>query len=179
MVTTQLMTAEDLWQMGAAAEHAELIDGEIVQMAPPGGEHAIVQLRIGSRLLQYVDEHRLGQVFGEAGFILSKNRDTVLAPDVAYIEAPRLPQDVTGFLALAPDLAVEIVSPSNSPGAVERKIAIYLEAGTRMIWVVYPRQRQVVMHTPGNAPRVFAESDVLPGDDVLPGLEIPVATLFG
>ena len=179
MVTTQLMTAQDLWQIGEAGEHAELIDGEIVQMAPPGGEHAIVQLRLGSIMLQYIDERRLGQAFGEAGFILHRGPDTVLAPDLAYVEASRLPDDVTGFLPLAPDLAVEIISPSNTPGEIERKIAIYLQAGTRMIWVVYPRQRQVVVHAPGEAPRVFAESDELPGGDVLPGLAIPVAGIFG
>jgi Uma2 family endonuclease len=179
MVTTQLVTAQDLWLMGEAGEHAELIDGEIVQMAPPGGEQAIAQLRLGSLLLGYVDERGLGQAFGEVGFILAKNPDTVLAPDLAFVEASRLPTVLTGFLALAPDLAIEIVSPSNSAGEIERKIAIYLEAGTRLIWVVYPRQRQVVVHTPGEAPRVFAESDELPGGDVLPGLTIPVANIFG
>jgi len=152
MVTTQLMTAQDLWRMGEAAEHAELVDGEIVQMAPPSGEHAIVQLQIGSRLLKFVDEHHLGQMLGEAGFILSRDPDTVLAPDLAYVETTRLPSDLTRFLALAPDLAVEIVAPGNSPGEIERKVAVYLQAGTRMIWVVYPRQRQIVVHTPRPGP---------------------------
>jgi Uma2 family endonuclease len=74
---------------------------------------------------------------------------------------------------------VEIVSPSNSPGEIERKVATYLQAGTRMIWVVCLRQRQVVVPTPRAARRDFAESDELPGGDVLPGLVLPLAGLFG
>ncbi len=179
MVATQQLTAQDLWNLHDDLEDHELFEGVLLPMTPLGGEHGIVQLRIGSRLLQYVEERRLGQVFGEAGFILSRSPDTVLGPDLAYVETSRLPKDVVGFLALAPDLAVEIVSPGNSPGEIERKVGIYLQAGARMIWVVYPRQRQIVVHTPGEAPRVFTDSDELPGGDVLPGLTIPVAHIFG
>jgi Uma2 family endonuclease len=178
MVTTQQLTANDLWNRRGDVEDYELIEGALSPMVPPGGEHAIVQVRIGAILLRHAEEHRSGQVFGEVGFILRRNPDTVLAPDVAFVESSRLPNDLTGYLAVAPDLAIEIVSPGNSPGEVERKIAMYLQAGTQSVWVVYPRQRQVVVHTPSDAPRVFTESDELPGDDVLPGLVVPVAGIF-
>jgi Uma2 family endonuclease len=178
MVTTQRLTAGDLWNIKNDSEDYELIEGVLSPMVPPGAEHAIVQIRLGSLVLQYTDVHQSGEVLGEGGFILATDPDSVLAPDLAYVEASRLPDDLTGFLALAPDLAVEIVSPGNSPGEIERKVAIYLLAGTPLVWVVYPRQRQIVVHTPGDAPRVLGESDELSGGDVLPGLVIPVARIF-
>jgi Uma2 family endonuclease len=179
MVTTQLMTAQDLWQMGEAAEYAELIDGEIVQMAPPNGEHGAIQAALIRAIGNHLERSNLGTAYGEVGYLLRQNPDTVLGPDLSFVAAARVPVDQSRFLALAPDLAVEIVSPSNAPGEIERKVALYLQAGTRMIWVAYPRQRQVVVHTPGEAPRVFTESDELPGGDVLPGLAVPVASIFG
>lgn len=178
MVATQQLTAQDLWNLQNGIEDFELIEGALLPMTPPGGVHAILQARIASLLLRDMDERQSGQVFGEAGFVLATDPDTVLAPDLAYVEASRLPADLTGFLAVAPDFAIEIVSPGNTPGEIERRIAIYLQVGTRMIWAVYPRQRQVVVHTPGEAPRVYTESDDLPGGDVLPGLVIPVASIF-
>jgi Uma2 family endonuclease len=102
----------------------------------------------------------------------------VLAPGVSFVARDRLPADRGGFLELAPDLAVEIVSRSNTVGQIERKIAIYLESGVKSVWVVYPRQRQVVVHEPGSAPKVLTEADEIPGGEVLPDLTIPVAKLF-
>jgi len=178
MVTTQRLTAGDLRNIQNDSEDYELIEGVLTPMAPPGAEHAIMLIRLGWLLLHHADAHQSGEVLGDGGFILAIDPDTVLAPDLAFIETSRIPDDLTGFLELAPDLAVEIISPSNSPGEIERKIAIYLQAGTRLVWVVYPRQRQVVVHTPFDAPQVFAESDKLPGGDVLPGLVIPVTNIF-
>lgn len=179
MVTTRSMTAQDLWLIGESGERAELIDGEIVQMAPPNGEHGEIQAALIGAIWVYLAGTNTGKVYGDVGYLLSQDPDTVLGPDLSFIAGARIPADRRRFLPLAPDLAVEIISPSNTPGEIERKIAIYLQAGTRMIWVVYPRQRQVVVHTPGEAPRVFAEADELPGGDVLPDLAIPVAGIFG
>lgn len=179
MVTTQVMTAQDLWDIGETGEDAELIDGELVRMTPPGGEHGEIQAALILAIGPYLAQTNLGRIFGEVGYLLSEDPDTVLAPDLSFISKARVPADRTRYLALAPDLAVEIVSPSNSPGEIERKIAIYLHAGTRMVWVAYPRQRQIVVHAPGEAPRVFTESDQIPGGEVLPGLALPVAGIFG
>lgn len=179
MVTTKLMTAQDLWQAGEAGEHAELIEGEFVPMSPPNAEHGEIQAALIIAIGSYLADRNAGKVYGDAGYVLSRDPDTVLGPDLSFIARERIPADRKRFLPLAPDLAAEIVSPSNTPGEIERKIGIYLQAGTRMVWVVYPRQRQVVVHTPDNAPQVFTESDELPGGDVLPGLAIPVARIFG
>lgn len=110
--------------------------------------------------------------------MLLRAPDTVLAPDVAFIAGERWPAETSGFVELAPDLAVEIVSPSNSPGEIERKVAIYLRAGVRSVWVVYPTERQVVVHMPSHPPAVFREGDQIDGGEVLPGLSLPVAEIF-
>lgn len=179
MVATQQLTAQDLWNLHDDLEDYELIEGALSPMTPPGGEHGEIQANLIFAIRSFLAGTDLGTVYGEAGYLLHQNPDTVLGPDLSFIAAARIPADRTRFLALAPDLAVEIISPSNSPGEIERKIAIYLQAGTRMIWVIYPRQRQVVIHTPGEAPSVFTEADELPGGDVLPDLLIPVARIFG
>src|SRR5215204_1954689 len=146
MVTSQLLTANDLWSLGDSGENVELIDGELVPMVPPGFDHGMIQIKLGSILLRHVETLSLGKVSGDAGFVLRRSPDTVLGPDLSFIASDRIPLDQTGFLELAPDLAVEIVSPGNPPGEIERELAIYLQAGVRCIWIVYPRERQVVVH---------------------------------
>jgi Uma2 family endonuclease len=178
MVATRHLTAADLWNIQNDSKDYELFEGVLSPRGVPDVAHGIVQAQLCLSLLQHVDERSSGRVFGRVGVLLATNPDTVLAPSLAYVQATRLPDDLTWFLPLAPDLAVEIVSPGNTPEKIERKIAIYLQAGARLVWVVYPRQRQVVVHTPGDAPQVFGASDELPGGDVLPGLGIPVASIF-
>ncbi len=179
MVTTKLLTATDLWNLQTdELQDFELFEGELIPMSPTGGEHGELQMAIGSLLRAFVMNRNAGKVFSETGFVLDSGQHTVFAPDVSFVAASRLPDDRKGYLQLAPDLAVEVISPSNNPGEIERKIATYLLAGVRLIWVVYPDQKQVVAHAPGDAPRVFGLADTVPGDDVLPGLAIPVADIF-
>jgi len=178
MVLTRLYTAEDLEKLTAREEDFELIEGVLVPMPLSNFGHADVQGEVLVLLRSYVKKQGLGKVVPEAGFTLRRDPDTVLAPDVAFLAVERLPEKTSGFAELAPDLAVEIISPSNSPGEIERKVAIYLQSGVRAIWVVYPNERQVVVHTPDHAPKVFGEGDHLDGGDVLPGLSLPVSGLF-
>lgn len=179
MVTTKQLTATDLWNMPANdLQDYELIEGELIPMVPPGGEHGRLQLRIGGRLQAFVEARVLGQAYGEAGFVLDESEHTVLAPDLAFVAQSRLPNEQRGYLHIAPDLAVEIVSPGNSPGEIERKVAAYLRYGTMLVWVIYPDQRQIVAHSPTGAPRVFTERDILTGDTVLPGFSVPVSEIF-
>jgi Uma2 family endonuclease len=179
MVATQQLTAQDLWNLHDDLEDFELIEGTLLPMSPPNGEHGEIQAALIGAIWAYLADRNVGKVYGDVGYVLSHAPDTVLGPNLSFIASARIPADRKRFLPLAPDLAGEIVSPGNSPGEIERKVAIYLQAGTRMVWVIYPRQRQIVVHTPGEAPRVFTESDELPGGDVLPGLVLPVAGIFG
>ncbi len=181
MATTRLLTAEDLWGIGDDGHRYDLIRGELHRMAPAGGEHASIEMTIGAMLWTHARARNAGTVFGsDAGFVLARNPDTLLSPDVAFVRAERLPPKdrQIGFLELAPDLAVEVVSPSDRPSEVTEKVRIYLSAGVSMVLVVEPQPKTVTIHRPGRAPLVRQEGDVLDCGDVLPGFRVPVAEIF-
>jgi Uma2 family endonuclease len=179
MVATHTITAKTLWELGSSIEPSELIEGELKPMVPPGGEHGRLQAGLIVLLGSSVQESGFGEIFGEIGYVLRRNPDTVLAPDISIVAANRLPADDSGFLELAPDLAIEIVSPGNAPGEIERKVAIYLESGVRSVWVVYPAERQVVIHAPHAAPRIVSGDQTLEDPEILPGFSAPLPSVFG
>ena len=174
------MTAEDLLELPADHMRHELVEGELRTMSPAGGEHGRVALAIGARILQHVDEHSLGLAFAaETGFVLRRRPDTVRAPDVAFVAVDRLAQGAgRGFPELAPDLVVEVVSPSDRASEVAEKAAMWLDAGVRLVWVVDPQARLAAVHHPGGLVTVLREDAVLDGEDVLPGFRLPLAPLF-
>ncbi len=178
MALTRLSPIEDLSKIATDDDDYELIEGVLAPLPPRNFEHGVVQANVASTLFDFVHENSFGKVVGRVGFTLGRNPDTVLAPDLAFIAAARYPEETAGFPELAPDLLVEVISSSNTPGETERKMAIYLEAGVKVIWIVYPRQRQIVEHAPGNPPAVFTDADSLTGGDLLPGLAIPVADVY-
>jgi len=138
-------------------------------------------MELGWRVMNHVKAHRLGRVYGpDAGFLLATNPDTVLAPGIAVVLAGRLPprSERLGFLRVVPDLVVESVSPSDRAVEMESKIGRDLAFGIPIIWMLFPRQRRVVVHQPGREPRTLGPSDRLDGGDVLPGFAVPIAELF-
>ncbi len=179
MVTTALMTAEELYAL-PDEWRGNLIRGVMQPMPPVDLGHVDVVGRFIRRIGNFADEHAPGIVGPEGGFRLQRNPDTVLAPDVAYIRRDRVPppEQRSGFPDLAPDLAVEVLSPSNTAAEIGRKVAIYLEAGTRLVWVVDRPRREVTSHALGRAPRTLGVGDTLDGEDVLPGFALPLAELF-
>lgn len=180
MATTKLMTADELLEW-TGPERYELLRGVRLEMAPTNFEHGYIASRIDRILGSFVDEHELGAVTtAESGFRLQRDPDTVFAPDVAFIRADRLPplSEWREFLALAPDLVVEVLSPSDRPGQVAAKINTYLALGVSSVWLVDPDERSVTVHTSQQVPRVFAATDVLDGEDLLPGFQVHVAKLF-
>jgi Uma2 family endonuclease len=178
MVTTHLHTVEDLKAKATKDEDYELIEGELLPMVPTDFDHGDLQAEITALLRLHARMDGTGRVVAEVGFVLQRNPDTVLAPDVAFVRTERLPQKRTGFPELAPDLAVEIVSPGNTTAELARKIGIYLEAGVRAVWVVYPNERQVVVHRPEGPPQVFTDGDQIDGGEVMPELSLPVTEIF-
>lgn len=181
MATTKLMTAEDLWLMEDDGWWHELIRGELIQMPPASHQHSKLAIRIGRKLGNYVEEHQLGDVTGaDGGYILSRNPDVVVAPDAAFVRADRLPpqDDMPTYPELAPDLAVEVVSPSDRMNDVSDKVMLYLDAGTRLVWVVQPRFKTVTVHYPDRSAKTFTVEDELDGGDVLPGFTLAVVDLF-
>ena len=181
MATTKLWTVEELEREGPPDGRWELIDGELVEMTPSGGRASKIGLWIGHLLAGHVAPRRLGEVFGaDGGFVLFPGREIVRVADVAFVRDERLPadEDQAGFLRLAPDLVVEVVSPYDRPGAVAAKAAMWLEAGVRLVWVVDPSTRTVAVHAPARDVRVLGAGDALDGEDVVPGFRVAVADLF-
>ena len=181
MATTKLVTADDLLAMSDDGRLYELIEGVLHEVSPAGFEASEIAVRIGGRLGLFVDERGLGAVSGaDGGFFFGRSPDTVRAPDVAFVRANRLPpaDERGGFSPVVPDLAVEVVSPSDRQADVDAKIDFYLAHGVPLVWAVYPRHRTVVAHRPGQEPQTFGEGDVLTADDVVPGFRLSVAEIF-
>jgi Uma2 family endonuclease len=175
------MTADDLWRMADDGLRHELIQGELTMMAPAGGGHGEVVFTVGLLLGTHVRANRLGKVVAaETGFIIARDPDTVRAPDVAFIAKQHVPAGglPANFIPFAPDIAVEVLSPSDSQLDVEEKIEQWIQAGTAMVWVVNPRSKAVTVHMRGRDPRVLRENDLLGGEDVCPGFSVRVGELF-
>ncbi len=161
-------------------ETFEVLRGEPLPMSPVSFEHLVVTAVLIEALRSFVHRRRLGIVGGEAGFILPTVPEVLLAPDVAFVRRDRLPprSEWSGFLRLAPDLAVEVVSPHDTASEVNDKTLTYLDAGVRLVWVVDPRRRTVAVYTPDGMARILRQGDALDGGDVIPGFSMPVADLF-
>jgi Uma2 family endonuclease len=166
---------DDGWQY-------ELVKGVLVRMPPSGKRATRIARRLSARLGDHVDEHGLGEVTGEqGGYRLGPGTD--LAPDVGFIRADRLPPlDTPEYDTLAdgaPDLAVEVASPNRWKPGMERKAREYLNADTRLVWIIWLRRKQVDVWRPGDStPTTLAPADALDGEDVVPGFTYPVADLF-
>jgi Uma2 family endonuclease len=175
------MTADQLWRMPEDGQRHELIRGELRTMAPAGSEHGMIGGNLLGPLIHHVKSNRLGIVMlAETGFIIARNPDTVRAPDIAYIAQSRIPANgVTDrFFPGAPDLAVEVISPSDTVNELEEKVQHWLDAGTRLVWVVSPKQRTVTVHRPGQQPIILRHTDTLDGQDVVPGFTLLVSEVF-
>jgi Uma2 family endonuclease len=179
--TTTLMTADDLLQMPDDGRQHELVRGRLVTMSATSSRPAIVATRIGLEVGLFVRQHHLGEVAGaDWGFRLQSDPDTVRAPDFAFVRAERIPPEGVppGFWPGAPDLALEVISPSDRFGAVMEKVDEYLDAGTRMVVVVDPEKRITRVFRPDRPMRVLGPDDELDGDDVLPGFTLPLSQVW-
>ncbi len=180
MATTHLMTAEEFAEVTEIGRF-DLVRGELIRMSPAGGQQGEIASQFVFALVLHTRERQSGKVYtAEASFILSRDPDVVVAPDAAFVRAERLPppDQRTGFLPLAPDLAVEIVFPSDRMSLVRRKIAAYLEYGTPLVLVVEPRRRTVTAHHADGTVTTYREGDEIDGGPVLPGFRLSVAQLF-
>ena len=179
--TRTRLTAEDLWRLPDSGSCYELVDGELIEMAPPGGEHGYVAGRALYRVQAGIEQLGLGgAVFAaETGFRLRRDPDTVRAADVAYVAEARLAQArVPGYPEMAPDLVIEVVSPGDTASEVQRMVEDWLRAGTRIVWVLYPKSKSSLDYRPTGEARVRHADDVLDGAPVLPGFTCRVGDLF-
>ncbi len=184
------MTADDLLRLDDAAWQFELVEGRLLRMAPTGLEHLDVTRKLYRALDRYVDAQDLGIVtLPDTGFRLTRpgEADTVLSPDIAYVSTARVRQlpapgtpERKKFLPVAPDLAVEVASPDQHHPEMADKARLYLASGVRLVWLVWPSNREVDVWRPGadQPTATLGAPDTLDGLDLLPGFSHPVADLF-
>jgi len=180
-VIRQQVTAEELLYMPDDDFRYELVRGELRRMNPAGNVHGRVAMSFAWRLAQYVEENRLGTVYAaETGFKLATDPDTVRAPDVAFVSRARVEAigETEGFWPGAPDLAVEVISPGDAYAEVEEKVFDWIDAGTKMVVVVNPRQRSATVYKSPDNITALAEDDVLDGGGTVPGFELALREIF-
>lgn len=179
--TSAPMTATELLNLPQDGVRYELVKGELLQMSPAGSRHGRIANMMTFLLTQFVRQHKLGVVYAaETGFKLQENPDTVRAADAAFVTQKRIPSEgePEGYWAIAPDLVVEVVSPSDSALLVQAKVTDWLEAGCRLVWVVYPDTRTVTEYRSLKEVQVLTADQSLAGGEALPGFSCAIAEIF-
>jgi Uma2 family endonuclease len=176
----RLVTADEFFLQPDHGMRRELVCGEVREMSPAGTRHGRVVGNVFASLHGYAA--RAGGLVLESstGCRLCTDPDTVRVPDVSFIAAERAEAvgDIEGFWPGAPDLAIEVVSPSDSFAEVDEKVAEYLDAGCRMVVVVNPRRRTAAVYRSRKDIVLLTENDALDGDDVVPGWNLPLREIF-
>lgn len=179
-VAARLVTADELLR-DFADQRCELIEGKVRKMSPTGFEHGGVVDEIAYQLNVVVRANGLGRVLiAEAGFLLHRDPDTVLAPDVSFVSAKNLAAvgSTKKFFPAAPDLAVEVVSPSDTAPEVHQRARRWIEAGCRAVWVAWPDDRSVTVYRALDDVKILTEDAVLDGAEVVPGFSCAVSQFF-
>ena len=178
----KLFTAEELFHLPTVGRRLELVKGKVYEMAPAGGRHGYTAMNTGMVLGGHVRANGLGRVFAaETGFILRRDPDTVRAPDVAFVSQSQLSVEEIpdGYIDLAPDLVVEVVSPNDRRREVREKVEGWLNAGVRLVWVLYLAARSAVVYRSLSDVTHLTADGFLDGEDVVPGFICPLGELFG
>lgn len=178
MAARTLLSIEEFAKLPDEGLFYELDKGELITMAPASYRHGYLGAEIARVLGNFVKKHSLGRVCGsDVGFVLKD--DTVRSPDVAFVRKGRSPLgDDDSFFNGAPDLAVEIFSPSDSVPQLMRKVTQYLKAGAHTIWVVYPETRQVHVFEASGQDRILGADANLEAPELLPGFSVRISELF-
>ncbi|HZN41745.1 MAG TPA: Uma2 family endonuclease [Planctomycetota bacterium] len=179
MSSPPVLTAEDLLEIHEVGYRHELVRGELRRMSAAAPLHGLVAARVTRYLANWVEDRGLGAVLtNDTGFMLERNPDTVLAPDVAFVRRDRLPVEFApGFFPGPPDLAVE-TSPCDSWGEVQEMALSWLEHGTRLVWIVDGKAKRVTVYRGPRDVVVLGPADTLDGGEVVPGFAVAVAALF-
>ena len=179
-VPRHLLTADEFAALPHAGLRTELIRGEISAMPPAFDDHGEVAGSLAVLLGQFVRANGLGRLYAaETGFLVAEQPDTVRAPDLAFTRAERVPpRGAPGWVRAMPDLVAEVVSSGDRPSEIGEKVRMWLDAGVRLVWVVYPTQRIVEVWRPAEPVLVLHEHDQLDGYDVVPGFTCPVEQIF-
>lgn len=174
----KLLTVEEFWEIYAGKPY-ELVEGRVIEVNPAGVEASATAARVVTRVSIFVDAHTVGMITGtDGGYKLGQ--DTLRALDVAYFSNTKLAQllEPEKYAPFAPDLAVEVVSANDTATEGQARIALYLEAGVKLIWVFYPQRREVEVHFPDRTAKTLTRDQMLDGGDALPGFQVRINDLF-
>ena len=176
----RLLTLEEYERLPDDGYRDELVRGSLVREPLPGGIHDWVAGNLNRALDRFVEAQSLGHVAFDTGFLLSRDPPTVRGPDVAFLAWERIPSEgpPKGFWETPPDLAIEVLSPSNTAAKINDKVLEYLASGTRLVWVVDPETRCVTVYRSQKDVQVLTMDDALDGADVLPGFRLPLSRVF-
>ena len=174
------MTADELWRLPKVDKLYELVQGELITMSPAGYDHGAVGICLAAFLFNHVRSNQLGCVTGpDTGFILSRDPDTVRSPDIAFVRQERIPpQRPVKFWEGAPDLAVEVLSPSDSATKMDAKVEEYLDAGTTEVIVITPTMKMVKIFRHGQTATILRSGDILRDLESVPGFQCRVDEIF-
>lgn len=176
---TKLLTGRQFAKAGYATR-CELVAGEVVEMSPVNIDHGFLEVEIGAELRNFVRQKGIGWVFGgETGIYTQREPDTIRGVDVGFISKERLPKrPKKGFLAVAPELVVEIVSPHDRWNDINDKIEEYFAIGVLWVWIVEPKNKTVRVYRSVTEIQKLGEVDTLLGEGLLAGFAFPLAELF-
>ena len=175
-----LMTADEFFDFcGRNDGRYELVDGEVVELAPAQRRHGRTALNIGAAFHSFCRLTEIGWSEVEVGYRVRSSPDTVRGPDVS-LNLGEIPDDELdrGFVAGGPDIAVEVFSPSNTHAEMNRKVAEYLAAGSQRVWITYPASRSVTVYRADGATITFTGDDVITDEELLPGFSLPLSDIF-
>jgi Uma2 family endonuclease len=174
------LSLADYYSLPDPEERLSIVRGMVVREPRAAYPHAVLHTAIASRIGGHVSAHALGQVLTECGFVLREDPPTVLGPDIAFVARGRAPADPARVVHphFAPDLVIEIISPNERAADVHERLLEFLDAGTRLMWLVYPRRRSVVVYGADRTAHVLNGDEVVDGGDVLPGFRVTVAQLL-
>jgi len=172
------VSVETFWRLAHRYPRAELVGGQVIELVPPGFRHGAIAVTLARHVGEHVEQHGLGIVVADSGFVLSTDPPTVRGPDVAVVLKARVPSPLpVAFFPGPPDLAVEVLSPDEGPSEVAAKVADYLRAGTQAVWVVDAQQETLTAHTELGA-AIYRREETLRGEPPLPDFELPLWELF-
>ena len=179
-ITQKKLTAEDFFQLPdpGGGQRQELIHGEVVTMPPPGMLHGVTVAKVSRRLGNFIDAGLGGTLATESGIITTRASDSVRGPDVAYWSKERLKEISIGYSDLAPDMLVEVLSPSNTWKQSRKKLQEYFDLGVRFVWVIAPEDRTLTIYRNADEGRVLHENATVTGEEVLPGFECRASDLL-
>lgn len=180
MVTARKLTIEEFEQLPDDGYRYELVDGELERVPPTGEVHGDVDRQFIWLLESFIRPRGIEKLFVETSFVLSPDRQTVRQPDIAFVRADRLAmdRDRERSVRLAPDLVIEIVSPSDRRSAVVAKAHEYLSFDVRLVWVVDPPSRTITIFRRDGTTTVLGRDDTIDGGDVLPGFRATLREIF-